>query len=119
MGLDQYAYTKQGKEKQEIAYWRKHNALHGWMENLWEERGCPRQHKNDSSFNCVPLQLSAKHLDRLEKDILANNLPETQGFFFGTDSRDDDHYKQKTLKFIATARQAIKEGKKVFYDSWW
>ena len=37
MGLDQFAYTTKGKEKEEIAYWRKHNALHGWMENLWEE----------------------------------------------------------------------------------
>ena len=119
MGLDQFAYAKQGKEKQEIAYWRKHNALHGWMENLWDERGRPRQHKNDLSFNCVPLQLNAKHLDRLEKDILAGDLPETAGFFFGQDSRNDYYYKEKTLAFIATARQAIKDGKKVFYDSRW
>jgi hypothetical protein len=119
MGLDQYAYVKSKEGKEEIAYWRKHNALHGWMENLWEERGCPRQRKDYPSFNCIPLQLSAKHLDRLEQDILDDKLPETQGFFFGADSRDDDHYKQKTLQFIATARQAIKEGKKVFYDSWW
>lgn len=119
MGLDMYLYAKQGKEKQEIGYWRKHNALHGWMCDLWEERGRPRQNKNDPSFNCVPLQLNAKHLDRLEQDIIGGNLPETQGFFFGDDSRGDDYYKEKTLEFIATARQAIKEGKKVFYDSWW
>jgi hypothetical protein len=119
MGLDSSAYTTKGKDKEEIAYWRKHNALHGWMQNLWEERGCPRQKKNDSSFNCVPLQLSAKHLDRLEQDIIGGNLPETQGFFFCADSRNDDYHKEKTLAFITTARQAIKDGKKVFYNSWW
>jgi hypothetical protein len=89
------------------------------MENLWEERGCPRQNKNDSSFNGVPLQLSAKHIDRLEQDVIGGNLPETQGFFFGADSRDDDYCKEKTLAFIATARQAIKDGEKVFYNSSW
>ena len=119
MGLDQYAYTKKGKDKVEIAYWRKHNALQGWMEKLWEEKGRPRQHKEDPSFNCVPLQLNRKNLDRLEKDVLNNELPETRGFFFGSDSREDDGYKQKTLEFVANARQAIANGEKVFYSSWW
>jgi hypothetical protein len=119
MGLDMYLYAKQGKEKQEIGYWRKHNALHGWMEKLWEERGCPRRHKDDPSFNCIPLQLNAKHLERLEQAVLADELPETKGFFFGSDSRGDDYYKKQTLDFIVVARQAIKEGKKVFYYSWW
>jgi hypothetical protein len=119
MGLDQFAYTTKGKNKEEIAYWRKHNALHGWMENLWEKQGCPKKHDEDGSFNCIPLELNMENLDKLEQDILGSSLPETQGFFFGADSRDDDHYKEKTLEFIATARQAIKDGKKVFYDSWW
>ena len=25
----------------ELAYWRKHNRLHGWMEELWESKGKP------------------------------------------------------------------------------
>jgi hypothetical protein len=119
MGLDMYLSAKKGKEEIEIGYWRNHNALHGWMENLWEERGYPHKNKEDCSFNCIALQLNVKHLDRLEQDILNNNLPETRGFFFGSDSREDDHYKTHTLQKIEEARQAIKDGKKVFYNSWW
>lgn len=119
MGLDQYAYTKGINGKEEIAYWRKHNALQGWMEELWVKRGCPRKNKKDPSFNCIPLQLNMSHLNKLEQDVLADNLPETTGFFFGPDSREDDGYKQMTLEFIDAAKQAISEGKKVFYYSWW
>ena len=40
MGLDMYAYV--GTEGQcELAYWRKHPNLHGWMEKLWESKGKP------------------------------------------------------------------------------
>lgn len=40
MGLDQYAsIRKDGQEDQEIAYWRKHPNLQGWMEQLWREKG--------------------------------------------------------------------------------
>ncbi len=45
MGLDMYAYrTKefvdddntQIKDEKEIAYWRKHNRLHGWFEEQYK-----------------------------------------------------------------------------------
>ena len=41
MGLDMYAYIARKKSEdfnsaREIAYWRKHPNLQGWMENLWE-----------------------------------------------------------------------------------
>ena len=49
MGLDQYAYARQagvergedGENNEELAYWRKHNRLHGWMEDLYRDRGNP------------------------------------------------------------------------------
>ena len=48
MGLDMYAYSvaqggAQDGEKIEIAYWRKHNRLHGWMEELWNRKGKPNE----------------------------------------------------------------------------
>ncbi len=45
MGLDMYAYvgTKGQRndyyDNREIAYWRKHPNLHGWMQRLWESQG--------------------------------------------------------------------------------
>ena len=50
MGLDQYLY-KRPKSK-EIGYWRKHNRLQGWMQNLYENKG------GDGTFNCVDLDLT-------------------------------------------------------------
>jgi hypothetical protein len=123
MGLDQYARViDQNGEKTEIAYWRKHPNLHGWMEHLWNEKGRPNDTEETSglglsNFNCVPLELTSDDLDALEEAITGQTLPETAGFFFGSDS--DEYYKDKDLEFIRQARQALAEGKRVEYDSWW
>jgi hypothetical protein len=68
-------------------------------------------------FNCQPIRLTMSDLDQLEMHIKNNNLPDTQGFFFGDDS--DDYYKAIDLKFIINARQAILDGYDVYYSSWW
>lgn len=123
MGLDQYARVIDANgEKTEIAYWRKHPNLHGWMENLWNEKGRPNETEETSglglsNFNCVPLELTSDDLDALEEAITGQTLPETAGFFFGSDS--DEYYKDKDLEFIRQARQALADGKRVEYDSWW
>ena len=123
MGLDQFAYTVNNNgEKEEIAYWRKHPNLQGWMENLWESKGRPNAHKDEnqiglSEFNCVPVELTREDLDNLEEDITNNNLPLTGGFFFGENS--DDYYKEQDLEFIRKAREALDAGITVMYDSWW
>jgi len=123
MGLDQYAYTidKDG-EKRELAYWRKHPSLHGWMEDLWHSKGRPNETEETSgmglsNFNCVPVPLAAEDLDSLERAIKTDMLPETSGFFFGDDA--SDHYRAADLKFIQKARESLDAGLDVFYDSWW
>lgn len=136
MGLDMYAYSvvqggEQDGEEQSLADWRKHNRLHGWMEELWECKGRPCNEESDGVFNCVPLELVLEDLDQLEESITQKVLPETGGFFFGDDSfewEDEDgnkpkegdyYYKDADLQFIKDARQALTEGKKVYYNSWW
>tara|TARA_Y100000310_G_scaffold344681_1_gene458766 strand:- start:824 stop:1234 length:411 start_codon:yes stop_codon:yes gene_type:complete len=136
MGLDQYAYaTPQGtEEQQELAYWRKHNRLQGWMEDLWEDKGRPNHDEIGNplgDFNCVPVEITLSDLEQLEAHVTNKELPETGGFFFGDDSfswTDEDgnefadgdyHYKETDLKFIEDARKAIEDGKKVFYNCWW
>ena len=94
----------------EIAYWRKHPDLHGWMENLYREKGGREQ-----SFNGDLVVLTLKDLDRLEEDILRKNLPKTSGFFFG----ESGEISLKDLEFVLEARKAIQEGDTVFYDSSW
>ena len=95
---------------EEVAYWRKHPDLHGWMQKLYEEKG-----GEDESFNGVPVVLTLADLDRLEDDILGGNLPKTTGFFFG----ESGGMSLKDLEFVLDARKAIQEGDTVFYDSSW
>jgi hypothetical protein len=122
MGLDQMAYTKTEDGEQELASWRKHPNLQGFMEALWEEKGRPNFDPETmggtfGDFNCVPLELDEEDIDQLEAAIMEGGLPETAGFFFGDDS--DDYYTQQDLEFVANARLALAEGKAVIYDSWW
>jgi hypothetical protein len=99
------------QQPREIAYWRKNPNLHGWMHNLWNEKGFT------GSFNGDELELTWQDLDRLEQDILNNNLPTTSGFFFG-DPRDNE-YQDQNLNFIRQARAEIFSGLRVFYNSSW
>ena len=141
MGLDQYAYVAMqagDSEKywqsveyddvadafvnktsvakpREIAYWRKHPNLHGWMEQLWLEKDPNVDDK--SVFNGVELELTWEDLDQLERAVNCRMLPETKGFFFGEDS--DEHYLKQDLEFIKQARAELFCGFKVFYNSSW
>jgi hypothetical protein len=137
MGLDMYAYVaaKAGaqadydegmawdKEKgaivnpsvtepREIAYWRKHPNLHGWMERLAESKNVEY-----GSFNGVELELTWADIDALEQAVTHKQLPATTGFFFGSDA--DELYYEDDLAFIKNARAELFLGLKVFYNSSW
>jgi len=124
MGLDQYAYIvahddKDGEFRTEIAYWRKHNRLQGWMSALAIVRGVVGSARE---FNCVDLELEESDLDDLESDVKGETLPKTDGFFFGADSYDSykmSHLMEEDLSFIKKARDAFSRGYKVVYSSWW
>ena len=129
MGLDQYAYAAakadadwNNDERREIAYWRKHPNLQGWMEQLWEYKGRPGNAPDSPfdegvMFNGVELELTWEDLEQLEEDIKDGRLPHTTGFFFGNNS--DDYYKNEDLEFVRKARAEIFSGLKVFYNSSW
>lgn len=138
MGLDQYAYaaaragqmdeyynapgsyvdgewTVPGQTKpRELAYWRKHPNLHGWMEKLAE-----RKNLEYGSFNGIELDLTWEDLDKLEKDLQNGSVAnlQTVGFFFGDPS--DHYYRDHDLDFIKRARAELFSGLKVFYNSSW
>ena len=116
MGLDQYAHRQDSNgEDVELANWRKHNALQGWMENLWTLKSG----KPANELNCEVMELTAEDLENLKSVIEGGNLPVTQGFFFGADSSQDETRKEKDLQFVDDALKAIDEGDKVFYSCWW
>lgn len=114
MGLDMYAYTAAkpaAENPREIAYWRKHPNLHGWMHRLWESKG------NSGQFNGDELELTWEDLDALEQAVREKTLPATSGFFFGNNS--DDEYYDSDLNFIRAAKAELFLGLRVFYNSSW
>ena len=123
MGLDMYAYTATKPdadyetEQREIAYWRKHANLHGWMERLWEHKMLVEGRDNPHTFNGIELELTWEDLDELEATVREGRLPPTRGFFFGDGA--DDHYRDADLEFIKKARAELFTGLRVFYNSSW
>jgi len=123
MGLDMYAYTATKPEadyeteQREIAYWRKHPNLHGWMEQLWLDKMNAEGRDNPRNFNGIELELTWQDLDNLEADVKERKLPSTTGFFFG-DGADQIYY-NNDLEFIRKARAELFMGLKVFYNSSW
>ncbi len=119
MGLDQYAYIA-SKEKadydthQELAYWRKHPNLQGWMEKLAQEKGLEYD-----TFNGVEVELTWEDVNKLEKDIKSGQVSElgTTGFFFGNPS--DEYYRERDLQFCIDAKAELFLKRKVFYNSSW
>ena len=126
MGLDQQAVARRfanSKDQELLQTWRKHPNLQGWMENLWEEKGRPNYdgYNDDNAlsgaFNCVDLPLKWEDIEQLEADIKSGKLPETCGFFFGSNS--DDHYREEDLEFCRNARKALGQGLEVVYRCWY
>jgi len=136
MGLDMYAYVaaKAGQQREyyetsefneetheygsatvtkprELAYWRKHSSLHGWMRQLWTQKGF------SGEFNGDELELTWDDIEQLEQAIKNKQLPETSGFFFGDPS--DEHYYEDDLRFVRAARAELFLGLRVFYNSSW
>ena len=136
MGLDMYLYGANSKfdgesgtheiHLEEVAYWRKHNAIHAWMvENV--QRG---------TDNCAMYDLdesSLKDLIVVCNKVLANPtvdnamalLPTKDGFFFGgTDLTDDFEleYYLDGLKYTVRVIKNLFKDKKYqyyFYQSSW
>ena len=119
MGLDMYAYVANKEQdhdtessSRELAYWRKHPNLHGWMEELYRAKGGDAE-----IFNGVEVELNYDDILQLEEDVKNGRLPATSGFFFGTPS--DDYYLTTDLEFIKQAKAELFVGLRVFYNSSW
>jgi hypothetical protein len=95
------------------------------MEDLYREKGGTGVFNTDAEVD-----LTLEDLDNLEKAVENEGLPKTGGFFFGADSYEwyDEEFKEggrlttyrdKDLRFISDARQALNKGRSVVYTCWW
>ena len=112
----------------DIAEWRKHPGIHGWMENRWREEtnnwatdedGCWK-----TEFNCVDYDLSTKVIEDCIEAVKSESLPHTEGFCFGDpeDEWPEDEFQQQKeydLKALNNALELAKTGERITYWSWW
>jgi hypothetical protein len=118
MGLDMYLYRK---ETEEVAYWRKANAIHGWIINT-----------TGAVDDCTPIHLNKYLLIQLRDtcaDVLRVGtteyaeelLPPSSGFFFGSNEVDEwywDNIKETVTKLTDIIDQSTEDQEFEYYASW-
>lgn len=138
MGLDMWLYRRKHHDEEldvEIGYWRKFNALHGYIAAM-----------ADNYDSCSEIELSLADLielrntcleiqEKIEQAQTSSNIeeqnairkeiavimPPVTGFFFGSTAIDDD-YKLNIDKSILIFDKAIKltkQGEQIYYYAWW
>jgi len=95
-----------------LGYWRKHPDLHGYIVNTFA----------DGKDECQKIDLCEADIKQILAAIDANQLPHTEGFFFGasdeTDKLESIEILKKALKWLAIPRE---QGchKSVYYRASW
>jgi hypothetical protein len=77
-----------------LGYWRKHPNLHGYIVNTFA----------DGIDECQQIDLSAADIQKILAAVEADDLPHTEGFFFGV---SDGSEKQETLDIFRSALEWI------------
>ena len=118
MGLDMYLYEKQVHE---VAYWRKANAIHGWIIN-----------KAGAVDDCTPVSLTKQDLYDLRETCIKvldahtteaawELLPPTSGFFFGSTEVNDWYWediKDTIEKLDAALNESVSDAMFEYLASW-
>lgn len=98
-------------EGQEVAYFRKHSDLHGWLTEKWLER-----HPEETDFNTSYMEITPELLSQMADYANQSEHEHHQGFFWGQ-SYDSDW--ERTKEVCEQIKDILDEGRKVFYYSWW
>jgi hypothetical protein len=113
MGLDMYLQGHQYQSNRtqtlddfpvkeiivELGYWRKHPNLHGAIVETFA----------DGVDECQNIELNRSDIEKLLEMVKSNELPHTQGFFFGESAKpDSEWYKQEYNDTITQLENALK-----------
>src|SRR5574343_1503162 len=99
--------------KEEVMYWRKNNALHSWMQNLYNTKG-----GTDEDFNCCIVRLNIEDILKLKDDIVNNYLVPKEGFFFGRQVYSEE-MQSEDLTFCDNALDILSKGNALYYYAWY
>jgi hypothetical protein len=97
-----------------LGYWRKHRKLHGFIVNTFAE----------GVDECQTIEMSVDALREIATALRTNDLPCTEGFFFGDDAIDAEE-KTNCEEYAQQMEDAIKwleEGaweRSVYYKASW
>ncbi len=118
MGLDMYLYEK---EVHEVAYWRKANAIHGWIiNNASVVDDCTPIHV--SKMDLVQLRDDCqKVLDEGTQETALELLPPASGFFFGSTEIDDWYWQniKETVEKLNTIIEESSDDTEFEYHASW
>ncbi len=89
-----------------IGYWRKHPNLHGYIVKEFADSG---------EDNCEPIYLNEENLLKIIDAIEKEQLPHTEGFFFG---QSDGSEKIEDLEIFKKAIEWLKLPKQKEFSKW-
>lgn len=142
MGLDMYVYKKRdfysddnvkkvseivGEEiesfsiKKQVAYWRKANMIHKWIENNVVER---------EISNCEEILLGKQDFQKLmmdcntvlnDKSLASELIPTQDDFFFGSTKYDDEYFYdiKRTAELCKEIIDNWDDSAYYEYHAWW
>jgi len=118
MGLDMYLYEKQVHE---VAYWRKANAIHGWIiaysGAVDDGTPIPLTKRDLYVLREVCLEVLNAHTEERAMEL----LPPTEGFFFGNNKIDEWYWSDvsDTIDKLNTVfEQSVDDAMFEYYASW-
>lgn len=109
---------------EQIGYWRKFNALHGWfVENCAQgDDECQEieVRAHDLKVLLETLKEVSKAIKENDHKTIAMLFPPVAGFFFGS-TEIDQYYKEQVNETIAIIEEAINEGEheEFYYQASW
>lgn len=78
-----------------LGYWRKHPNLHGFIVNTFA----------DGEDTCHQISLDADDIERIIEAVTRDDLPHTEGFFFG---QSDGSEKAEDLRILKAALEWLR-----------
>lgn len=87
-----------------LGYWRKHPNLHGYIVNTFA----------DGVDKCQQIDLSADDIEKIIEAVARDDLPHTEGFFFG---ESDGSEKDETLRIFKAALEWLGTGERGVWRS--
>lgn len=103
-------YRLKGKQY-DLGYWRKHPDLHGFIVTEFA----------DGIDDCRRIHLDPEQIKRIILALQRNELPHTEGFFFGASENDDEQIREGVEIFSKALVWLLSDewSRSIYYQASW